>query len=207
MRFLAIATFIAAIYPQHVRTLLSIEAFGGYDREDNNSIDRILESYKSLKELLTKKPKEFASKEEAAYSRMKGIEKMYKGAQKISFEACLELVERCCKPDPNNSGKIVFSHDSLLRQPNAFYYNEEAVHDLLKKIVCPIEVVLGNNSNSIRSDVWDSRISLMKNHNSQFKVHYLDGYHHLHLENPKPIAEIFIQLIRKNNKESHKSKL
>ncbi len=164
-----------------------------------------MESYESLKELSNKKPKEFASKEEAAYARMKGIEKMYKGAQKISFEACLELVERGCKPDPNNPGKFVFSHDSLLRQPNVLYSNEEAVRDLLMKIVCPIEVVIGNKSNSIRSYLWDSRISLMKNHNSQFKVHYLDGYHHLHLENPKPIAEIFIQLIGKNNTESLKS--
>jgi pimeloyl-ACP methyl ester carboxylesterase len=200
------ASFIAAIIPEHVQSLFLIEALGGAMEAGKHSPEQILQSYQSLKSLSGKIPKAYANRKEAAIARKNGITKMFNGTRWISYEACYELTERCCVPHPTGeTGKIAFSHDPLLRQPSPFSLSEEANQQVLKKISCPFEVVRGTQG--LRHGYWDQRLAFMKANNPRFRVHYVEGHHHVHMENPKPIAEIYIEFIKRNKNEATKSKL
>lgn len=194
------ASFIAALLPQHVKSLLSIEALGLAESKPKYVLRQFHESYESLKTLSKKEPKEYASREDAARARMKGIDKL---SQKITFEACLELVERCCGPHPNGKpGVLAFSHDILLRQPSVIYLTKSVALEILKNIKCPMEVILGNQGQN--HPLWKERIEFMQAQNAQFKAHHMEGYHHLHLETPKPIVDIAVELLKKTRNRHSK---
>jgi pimeloyl-ACP methyl ester carboxylesterase len=199
-----VGLFLAEMFPDHVRTYLSIDTVGAPETSPENSAERIYSSYKLLKELSEKTPKVYSTREEAANARVKGISKMFKGDHEISFEACYELTERCCI---EKNGKYMFCHDPYLRQPYAFNLSEDAILDTLKKIKCPMEIAKASSGVWTYESLWKRRIELMKSIHPEFQVHYFTGHHHLHLQYPKEIAKIFIDLLKKRNLNLTKSRL
>lgn len=193
-----VSCMIASAMPQQVLSVLSIESLGPWpERADSSSFaDRYHRVNRSIRSISAKSLRVYESRKAAAAARVQGLEKFYGGTQRISFEACWELTERCCvafNPQDQDDRRVVFSHDPTLRQDALLYLAEHQCQALID-VQCPFAVVFA--SQGLINPVWTQRVEKLKRDDKKnINVHRVDGFHHLHLENPKPIVQIAFGLL------------
>jgi pimeloyl-ACP methyl ester carboxylesterase len=171
----AIGTILAAAAPERVTRFLAIEALGALaDREDRTA-QRLRESIAARRALGGKSLRVFPDREAAIRARMQ--------ANDLSEPVARLLVERGTRAV---DGGWVWSSDPRLTVATAVRMTEGQVRDLIANIECPVRVLYADPAPPYFPDAMRrERATALRNGEAVV----LSGTHHLHMEDPRGIAD------------------
>jgi len=169
-----IASLIAASFPERVERLVLIEGLGPWGDDPNDCASHLAEATQQILAAPETKKRYYSSLEPIIRARMQ--------AGNLGKTAARLLVERNTTSDSNG---VYWRTDPRLRYRSPIYITEEQVQAFLPCIKAPtlfirdIERIVPAQYN------WNQRETLIAN----LQVVKLSGGHHLHMENPAPVAE------------------
>ena len=176
-----IATLVAAVIPDAVKSLTLIEGLGPLSVEEEKLPEKLLHHFKiKFRKLLTEKPT-YTSKEEAASDRTK--------KSGLPHRASRILAERGLKKLEND--RFTWRTDSRLISPAAHPLTERNVRVFLKCITSPTLLILGSDSELKDYTSLKSRLQIMKT----CEVLTLEGGHHIHMEKEEEVARLISKFI------------
>ncbi|HEY2394957.1 MAG TPA: alpha/beta hydrolase [Rudaea sp.] len=186
-----IASVLAAVCPERVGQLLLIEALGPLAGEAGHALTQLQRALDQRAALQAKALRVFASEAEAVQARVK--------ANGLSPEAARILVSRGIRAA---SGGFVWSSDARLTLASPQRYVEAQVLALLEGIRAPTQLILAQPAPSFLDEAMvNARIARVPG----IEVVRLPGHHHLHLEDPQPVAAALLAFVAAGN--SHQEHL
>jgi len=171
----AIGSILAAAVPERITRFVAIEALGALaDREDRTA-DRLREAVVARRALAGKSLRTFPDRDTAVRARMQ--------ANALSEPVARLLVERGTRAVP---GGYEWSSDPRLTVATPVRMTEGQVRDLVAHIACPVRVLYADPAppyfpESLRRE----RAALLP----RGEVVVLPGGHHLHMEDPRAVAD------------------
>ncbi len=169
-----IASLVASIAPQYLMSLSLIEGLGPLTRPPETSVMQLSQYLTSLNSPNRNKAKGYKDMESAALAR---AEKGY-----VSLDIAEKLCERGLREE---NGFYYWRHDRRLLVPSPLQMTEPQVLSCLKEIRTKTFLLWANNGFSFNNELMEQRIQAVKN----LKVDYLNGGHHIHMEEPRLVAE------------------
>lgn len=173
-----ISSLYAATFPEQLSSVTMIEAFGPLSREAQTSPAQLRESVLSRIEIDSKAARHPPSLERAVTARMM--------AGDLSRESARLLVQRNLSEDEQG---LRWRTDRRLRTISSLRMTEEQALAFLGGIQSPVLAICGSKGfEKVRLN-QQRRASVVKN----LQAVECEGGHHLHMDNPQPVAE---QLLR-----------
>jgi len=170
----AIASVLAAASPERIEQLLLIEALGPLTGEADQALQQLQRALDQRASLQAKALRVFTSEDDAVKARMQ--------ANGLSLQAARILVARGIRPAP---GGLVWSSDARLTLASPQRYVEAQILALLEGIRAPTQLILAQPAPSFLAEgMVNARIACVPG----IQVVRLPGHHHLHLEDPQPVA-------------------
>jgi pimeloyl-ACP methyl ester carboxylesterase len=162
---------------------VAIEALGGLTTPPEQTLVQLRRALTQAQELVGKPLRVFASPEEAIAARIK--------ASGLSREAATPLVLRGIKPVP---GGFSWSSDPRLTLASPQRFTEPQILALLRGIEARTLLILAPDSlvKPVSEEAMASRVAEVAN----IEVRELTGGHHLHLENPLPVARTILEFLQ-----------
>ena len=174
----AVASVLAAACPERIEQLLLIEALGPLTGAADQTLAQLQRALHQRGALEDKNLRVFADTDEAAQARVR--------ANDLSLEVARILVSRSLKPV---DGGFVWSSDPRLTLASPQRYVEEQVLAMLSGIRAPTRLILADPPPSfLPKALIDARIARVPG----IEVVRLPGHHHLHLEDPEPVARALL---------------
>lgn len=170
-----IAPVCALADPKRIRSLSLIDALGPVTEPANALPDRLRRFHHEMKMRDKTGSRVFNHISEAVNSRLKAATMKRTSAELI--------VERQLEKTPRG---LVWSFDSKLRAASPGYYTEEQVQSILSAISCPTVCVVASDGNLANYRHLDKRKSCV----ASLSWVELPGNHHLHLDDPQPVADV-----------------
>ncbi|GAB1855540.1 alpha/beta fold hydrolase [Flavobacteriaceae bacterium MHTCC 0001] len=190
-----VASIVAGAFPNRVDKLIFIDGIGP---PFINQKDQIVHSFKSAHQQFKMAKKtslygfsnsdypSFNTKEDAIKSRM------LNRISPISHEAASLLTNRGLKTVTKG---YRWRHDPKIVLPECYKMTEDQVLQFIKSITCKALIVLGKQG-LFATGLYNSRLDAFRN----AKIYWVEGNHHLHLENePKPITKLIHQFLQNTN--------
>ena len=170
----AIASVLGGALPERIEQLWLIEALGPMSTPPAQSAELLGRALREREALRNKDLRVFASVDDAAAARMQ--------ANGLSREAALALSARGTRAVP---GGFVWSSDQRLTLTSAIRLTEEQIVAYLGAIACPTLLVRAEPAPKwLPPALMEARIAAVRD----ITQRSLPGSHHLHLENPAPVA-------------------
>ena len=170
-----IASLLAGSLPERVVHLALIEGLGPLSARPADNPPALAKAVAQMNQLEGKRLREFASLEEASAARQ--------AVSDFSLAAAALLTARSLKP---TEGGWTWRSDPRLLFKSLLYLTEEQVLAFLARITAPT-VLIGGEAGLLVNRSWmRPRYAQV----SQIEVTFLPGGHHLHLEDPEPVAQI-----------------
>ncbi|HEX6832843.1 MAG TPA: alpha/beta hydrolase [Rudaea sp.] len=170
----AIATLIAAACPERVERLHLIDALGPLTTPAHEAPALLQRALQQLGQIDTKTLRVFASEAEAIDARQQ--------ANGLTRQASECLVLRSLDAVP---GGYRWSSDPRLRLASPQRYTEEQMLAILRAIRAPTQLILAL---PLASFLPEAMISARIAQVQDIEVVRLKGSHHVHLEDPQPVA-------------------
>ena len=79
----------------------------------------------------------------------------------------------------------------MLRMASRMRLTEAQIHAFLQQIACPTLVIRAQDGFPVPEEYWQKRLALVQN----LTLQTLPGRHHLHLDNPEPVAEMVARFL------------
>jgi pimeloyl-ACP methyl ester carboxylesterase len=172
----AIASVLAGAVPERVAQLWLIEALGPMSTAPAQGPELLGRALREREALAEKALRVFGSVEEAAQARVK--------ANDLSLRAALALSARGTRAV---DGGFVWSSDQRLTLTSAIRLTEEQIVAYLGAIACPTLLVRAEPAPKwLPPAMMAARIAAVRD----IKERSLPGSHHLHLEDPAPVAAV-----------------
>ena len=171
----ATASIFAAAQPAGIERLLLIESLGPLTAAPEAALEQLRRGLDQRAGLHGKTLRVFADTQLPVHARMQ--------ANDLSEPAATALVERgiCAVP-----GGWSWSSDARLTLASPQRYTEAQIQTILRGIACPTLVVLATPATSYLPDaMMQARAACV----ADIRLVRLPGNHHLHLENPVPVAK------------------
>jgi pimeloyl-ACP methyl ester carboxylesterase len=171
----AVASMLAAACPQRIERLFLIEALGPLTAGVEQTLSLLQRAIGQRHGLPAKALRVFASEAEAAQTRAK--------AGDLSLEAARIMVARGITPAP--AGGFVWSSDPRLTLTSPQRYIEAQVLAVLDELHVPTQLILAQPAPSFLPEAMiNARIARVRD----LDVVRIAGHHHLHLDDPQPVA-------------------
>ncbi len=187
-----VASIIAGAFPNRIEQLVFIDGLGApfVSKEDKIVFDfkTAFQQLKMAKKtqlygFSSKTVATFKTKEEAIRNRMDNI------ISPISYNASQTLINRGLI---EVSGGYRWSHDPKIALPKFHNITEIQAQQFIKHIHCDTLLILGNQG-LFANNLFHSRLSFFK----KATTHWIDGNHHLHLEEAhETIAKLINQFFK-----------
>jgi pimeloyl-ACP methyl ester carboxylesterase len=191
----AVASVLAAACPQRVERLLLIEALGPLSAGPEQALTQLQRALSQRGDLADKALRVFVSVDEAAQARAQ--------ASDLSLDVARVLVGRGIKPVERGcvergtvaggsvEGGFVWSSDPRLTLASPQRYTEAQIQTILAGIRVPTRLVLAEPAPVfLPEDLIRARIAQVPG----IEVVRLPGHHHLHLEDPAPVAAALLAM-------------
>lgn len=180
-----VATLMAGAMPDRVGRVALIEGLGPLSTPAEESPQQLTQAVGRYKLQSYKTPPCYASVEDAAEARMRGI-------GEISYEAALPLAERGTRQDEDGWR---WRSDSRLRIPSPVRLTEDQIYSFCEAIRVPTQLIIGHHG--FLTDRESTQ--LRRERVADIEQVTLPGNHHLHLEpdTAKAVAESLIGFWRK----------
>ncbi|MBL0162959.1 MAG: alpha/beta fold hydrolase [Xanthomonadales bacterium] len=190
----ALVSTFAAICPDKVRRLLLVEGLGPLTQGAEKTLDQLRRSYAARASFDPGRLRVFSSLDEAIDARCR--------SGHLSVHAARCIVERGVKRVGGSDGQreqgansgleqfqasagFSWSSDAQLTIPSPTRLTEEQLAAVLPAIVASTLIVLAEpHAPYLQTTMVDARIALL----ADIEVVRMAGTHHLHLENPEPVA-------------------
>lgn len=170
----AIATLVAAAYPERIRHLVLIEALGPLARSADHVVEDLRKAIDARLALSDKQLKVHSDRNAARAARM--------AANGLSQDAADHLIERALAPA---AGGYVWRSDPRQTLPTPIRGTEAQYLNALRAIRAPTLCVLADPPTPyLHGDQADARLEALR----PAHLVRLSGGHHLHLENAPPVA-------------------
>ncbi|MDX1705160.1 alpha/beta hydrolase [Pseudidiomarina sp.] len=179
------ANMLAGIDPDRVANLLSIEAFGLLATPSSETAGDIRKGFKSRWLQQQKDRPHYPNLQQAVAARQM--------AGDFSAEIAALLVDRGIEKLSDEDYR--FRADGQLRVSSAIRMTAEQIGDVLAKIKCPFELVIGSEGHERVQEALGLWRSLVP----QLQVHTIAGGHHVHMQEPAAIIDLFGQMIDRQN--------
>ncbi|MBL4632100.1 MAG: alpha/beta hydrolase [Paraglaciecola sp.] len=175
-----IATIYASCFPDHVSKLISIESFGPMTKDTQSSPTQLRDSILSrLKAQITE------SKHPRSIERTVEARAM---VGDIKIESARLLITRNIREE---NGQLLFTTDRRLRTLSALRMTEPQAEAFMRNIQCPTLVITGKQGYESMRTVLHQRLDWVKD----LTMAQCEGYHHLHMDNPQPVAEKIVDFL------------
>jgi pimeloyl-ACP methyl ester carboxylesterase len=169
-----VASVLAAACPERVERLLLIEALGPLAGEAEQALAQLQRALTQRSALQGKALRVFASEEEAVRARAQASD-LSPGAARILVTRGIRAV----------SGGFVWSSDPRLTLASPQRYVEAQIQALLEGIRAPTQLILAEPAPVFLAEgMINARVARVPG----IEVVRLPGHHHLHLEDPQPVA-------------------
>jgi pimeloyl-ACP methyl ester carboxylesterase len=179
----AISTLVAGTGLLSIEKLILIEALGPISSPPANAPDILHDAIKQILHPRGKKETYFPNWESAIAVRMR--------AGDMNRDSVEKLMERGLEKGPKG---LKPRRDLRLHYNSLFRLTEEQIIAFCQNIPCPTLLILGNESMYPITSIYQARKQAV---NSLTEVN-LPGGHHLHLDNPKLIAENILRFLQKS---------
>lgn len=182
----ALSFVYAAIYPDQVSKYISIDCARHQTAELPNTV------IKALKTTM-EKTLEFEQKlVPPEYSYEELLDALWKGRHyQLSKESCEILLTRGMAKLEN--GKVYFSRDIRVKLNACGRLTLDELLELATKIKCDVLSIQAEDGvvrNDIKGDTYRKTVEVMIKNSSKSRHVILQGKHHLHLDNPEPVADL-----------------
>ena len=172
-----IAPFSTVASGTRVSQLILIEAVGPLTELPDELPARLKKFHNDMQQPDKYQPRLFESIDEAIASRLH--------ANKMSHASAKLIVDRQLKQVDHESGlRWQWGFDKKLRMTTPSYFTEEQVRAVLKSIHCPTLCILAEDGYLTKRSETEPRLQCIADR----KVVKLPGFHHLHLDEPVPVA-------------------
>ena len=174
-----IASLIAAACPDRIERLVAIEMLGALAEPPTRAAARLREAVAAQRTLADKRLRVFPDIDTAVRARLHAGRVPGSG---LDAELLRLLVTRGVRAVP---GGFTWSSDPRLMLPSLMRHTREQVDDLLAAITCPTLAVFAEPAQPyLPDDERRRRIRLLP----QGRLLTLPGGHHLHMQQPAPVA-------------------
>lgn len=176
-----IASLLAAGCPQRVERLVAIEALGALPDTVDNTVPRLRDAVAATRALGGKRLRHFDSLEPAVRARMSGQ------VVRVGEAAARLLVERGVRRVSATDGTPgwEWSSDPRLTLPTMVRMTVEQVRALVAGIECPTQVIYADPPQPYLPEPLRSEHAALL---PRGELVVLPGSHHLHMEDPAPVA-------------------
>lgn len=170
----AISSFVSSIIPERIEYLALIEGLGPFSGEPEKAPEVLATSIKQMKKIAGKAPPIYPNIESIIEARVRVGD-----LEKVSAARLIERGSQICE------GGVTWTSDPRLRFTSPQYLTEKQVLAHLRAIEAPCLLVNGENG------IISERVGIKQRYASvsNLKIETLPGGHHLHMENPQPVAE------------------
>ncbi|MCW8903153.1 alpha/beta fold hydrolase [Sedimenticola sp.] len=169
-----IASLIAASFPERIERLVLIEGLGPWGDDPKDCASHLAEATRQILAEPETRTRCYSSLEPIIRARMQ--------AGDLGEATARLLVERNTASDP---GGVYWRTDPRLRYRSPIYITEEQVQAFLPCIKAPTLFIRDAERIVPAQYNWNQRESLI----ADLQVVKLTGGHHLHMENPAPVAQ------------------
>lgn len=174
----ATASIFAAGQPQGVERLLLVESLGPLTQPPEAALEQLRNGLRQRAAFAEKNLRVFADPAPAVRARQQ--------ANDLGEAAATALVERGLRAVP---GGWSWSSDARLTLASPLRYTEAQIQTILRGIACPTLVMLATPATSYLPDaMMQARAACV----ADIRVVHLPGNHHLHLEDPVPVASAIL---------------
>ena len=173
----AVAALMAGVIPERVQNMILIEGLGPFSRRDSFGPRALRLSLEGMKNIEHKSMPLYPDLEAAVQARYKV------GGMKL--DSVRTLVQRGVKMVENG---VTWASDPRLRVGSRTYFSEEQIIEFLKQIRCPTLLIHGDFYFQENPD-WQQRMRARCEYVPDLQDALLPGGHHLHIDNPKPVAQ------------------
>jgi pimeloyl-ACP methyl ester carboxylesterase len=169
----SIALYVAAVIPERVSGLALIDGYGPLTAEPEAGPDQAAESISQMLAQPGRKRHVYPNLETAAAARARFGD--------LRLEDARLLVARNLEP---RDGGYVWRSDAKLRTRSPFYFSESQVHVWLKRVHCPVRLLLARDGFLVKRPQMAARYECTP----QLELREIDGGHHVHMERPVATA-------------------
>ena len=175
-----ISTIYASCFPEYVSKLISIESFGPMTKDTQSSPTQLRESILSRLKAQRSDAKHPSSIERTVEARAK--------VGDIKLESARLLITRNIR---EANGQLFFTTDRRLRTFSSLRMTEPQAEAFIRNIQCPILVITGSQGYESMRALIQKRLLWV----DDLTVAECEGHHHLHMDNPQPVATKIVEFL------------
>ncbi|MGB1016627.1 MAG: alpha/beta fold hydrolase, partial [Nannocystaceae bacterium] len=176
-----VAALVAGTIPKRIDRYCAIEGLGAMTQQPRDTPanlhsaiqDEIRRRQRSTKRV-------FATREDAVGARVRAGPIDPSSAEVLASRG-LDAVD----------GGFRWRTDPMLRMASRMRLTEAQIHAFLQQIACPTLVIRAQDGFPVPEEYWQKRLALVQN----LTLQTLPGRHHLHLDNPEPVAEMVARFL------------
>jgi len=173
-----IAPFASAVAQDQIENIVFIEGLGPKTEPTENLINRLQLFNEDMSALPDRSNRILDSIDQAVESRLRA-NKMHKSSARLLAERQLNTIQT------DAGEKWQWSFDIGLRVASPTYFTEEQVLAILKAVTCKSLCIVAHDGFLTKRPNTESRLSCLPDNQTV----WLDGNHHLHMDNPQAVAE------------------
>ena len=175
-----ISTLYASCFPEHVSKLISIESFGPMTKDTQSSPTQLRDSIMSRLKSQKSEAKHPKSIERTVHARA--------AVGDIKLESARLLITRNLREE---NGQLFFTTDRRLRTFSSLRMTESQAEAFVRNIQCPTLVITGTQGYESMRTILHKRLDWVKD----LTMAECEGFHHLHMDNPQPVAEKIVEFL------------
>lgn len=179
-----ISSLVAGVFPERVSHLMLIEGIGPMSRGAENTVEVLSRSIRQMSRYDEKKLPVYPDFDAAVAARIK--------VGDMQSESVQILVQRNLKGVP---GGVMWRSDPRLKMGSSLYMMEEQVQGVLKGINAPTLLIQGEQGLLVHLGRLNERTACIDN----IQQTVLKGGHHLHLDDPEPVAAVINRFVQENS--------
>jgi pimeloyl-ACP methyl ester carboxylesterase len=175
-----ISTIYTSCFPEHISKLISIESFGPMTKDTQNSPSQLRDSILSRLKTQQSEAKHPSSIERTVEARAK--------VGDITLESARLLITRNIRVE---NDKLFFTTDRRLRTFSSLRMTESQAEAFVRNIKCPTLVITGSQGYESMRTIVQNRLDWVED----LTVSECEGHHHLHMDNPQPVADKIVDFL------------
>ena len=169
-----VASYFAGALPERVSKVVLIEGLGAMSRDPEKAPTYLAQSIKQMRNVNLKTPPVYKNEEEMVEARAKVGDMKESSVRTLVSRGVVQLEDG-----------ISWRSDPRLRVTSPGYQTDQHVTAFLAAIEAPVLLILAEKGIFADKDALQWRIEQVKS----LKQIELPGSHHLHLDDPEPVAE------------------
>lgn len=182
----AIATSVAAVFPDRVRSVVTIDALGPLTAAAHSVTEQLRQSFESTRKHVSKALRVFPD-QAAMASRLRAV------VPGLTSEAAMLLIKggsKTISPTASEGDQsVTWSYDPRLRARSGTSLSEPQVLQLLADITCPVLMIRPEPGYPYDRARYDKRIATA----ADLTIRQLPGPHHIHLSDPYAVRDIILE--------------